>query len=290
VRAALPASAASRYRLRVGTTAELLSEEGVRLADAIEARASADMYAAAPPALELRVETVLGATVLLAPKIPVSYFNRAIGLGVHEPATEAALDAIVGLFRAGGVAEYWIHLSAAARPAAIETWLAARGFAPPPRRTWAKFLRGPELRHAPADGLDVRLAEPRDAAQLGQLVCAAFGMPPPLAGWFGALVGRPKWRVFLGEAAGRIVATGSVFVDGASAWLGVGATHPEFRNRGAQNALLAARINAAAAAGCTVLATETGESVGGEVNPSLNNIRRAGFVQVSSRLNYAPKK
>jgi hypothetical protein len=54
--------------------------------------------------------------------------------------------------------------------------------------------------------------------------------------------------------------------------------------------MLAARINAAAAEGCTVLATETGESVAGEANPSLNNIRRAGFVQVCSRLNYAAKK
>ena len=43
----------------------------------------------------------------------------------------------------------------------------------------------------------------------------------------------------------------------------------------------------AADACCTVIATETGESIAGEVNPSLNNIRRAGFVQVCSRLNYA---
>jgi hypothetical protein len=39
-----------------------------------------------------------------------------------------------------------------------------------------------------------------------------------------------------------------------------------------------------------VLSTETGESIAGEPNPSLRNIRRAGFVQVCSRLNYAAKK
>ena len=59
---------------------------------------------------------------------------------------------------------------------------------------------------------------------------------------------------------------------------------------GAQSALLAARIAVAADAGCTVLATETGESISGEKNPSLDNIRRAGFEQVCSRLNLAPKR
>jgi GNAT superfamily N-acetyltransferase len=115
-------------------------------------------------------------------------------------------------------------------------------------------------------------------------------MPASLAAWFGALLGRPGWRVFVGEAAGRMVAAGSMFVRGPTAWLGIGATRADFRNRGAQGAMLAARINAAAAEGCTVLATETGKSVAGEANPSLNNIRRAGFVQVCSRLNYAAKK
>ena len=51
------------------------SDDGSRLADAIEARASADMYAAAPAALGIRTEVVGGATVLLAPQIPVSYFS-----------------------------------------------------------------------------------------------------------------------------------------------------------------------------------------------------------------------
>jgi GNAT superfamily N-acetyltransferase len=266
------------------------SDDAMRLADEVEAGASADLYAAAPAAFELRAEGVRGATVLLAPKIPVTFFNRVIGLGVHEPAAESDVDAIVARFRAAGIAEYWIHLTPAARPAALESWLAARGFAPPPRKAWAKFLRGPDARTAAADGLEVRLAEARDAETVGQLVCGAFGMPASLAAWFGALVGRPGWHVFVGEAAGRMVATGSMFVRGATAWLGIGATHTDFRNRGAQNAMLAARINAAAAEGCTVLATETGESVAGEPNPSLNNIRRAGFVQVCSRLNYAAKK
>jgi hypothetical protein len=267
---------------------KLDSDEGRRLADSIEARAMADMYSAAPRALALRAQTVAGATLLLAPRIPVSYFNRAIGLGVFEPATEQSLDDILERF--AGAADFWLHLSPAAKPAQIKDWLAARRLAPPPRRSWAKFLRGPETCSAPASVASVRPAETRDAAAVAQIACAAFGMPAALEPWLAALVGRPGWHFVIAEIDGRIVATGAAFIAGATAWLGVGATLGEYRNRGAQGALLAARVALAADAGCTVLATETGEAVAGEANPSLNNIRRAGFVQVCSRFNYAPIK
>jgi GNAT superfamily N-acetyltransferase len=269
---------------------KLDSDEGRRLADSIEARASADIYAASPQALDCRVEAIAGATLLLAPRVPVSYFNRVIGLGVFEPATETALDAIVERFRAARVADYWLHLNPVARPERLTEWLSARGFAPPARRTWAKFLRGPEPYSAQPSALSVRTAKPSDADGIARVVCSAYGMPATLSSWFAGLVVREDWYFVIAESGGRPVATGALFIAGAMAWLGVGATLDEHRNRGAQSALLAARIAIAAEAGCTLLATETGESIAGEVNPSLNNIRRAGFVQVCSRLNYASAK
>jgi GNAT superfamily N-acetyltransferase len=266
---------------------KLDSDEGRRLADSIEARAMVDTFAAAPSAVDLRTDIVAGATLLLAPRIPTPFFNRAIGLGVFEPATEGALDEILERFEAARPREFWLHLNPVAKPAQIAGWLSARGLAQPPRRTWAKFLRVPEPYSARPSTLSVRAAKPQDAAAIAQVACAAFGMPASLEPWFGALVGRPGWNFFVAEADGRIAATGAAFIEGSTAWLGVGATLADYRNRGAQSALLAARLELAADAGCSVVATETGESIAGEVNPSLNNIRRAGFVQVCSRLNYA---
>jgi GNAT superfamily N-acetyltransferase len=263
------------------------SDEGRRLADSIEARAMLDTYAAAPTPFDLRTEIVAGATLLLAPQIPASFFNRVIGLGVFEPATEPALDEILERCESAKPREFWLHLNPVAKPAQLAGWLAARGFAPPPRRTWAKFLRGPEPYSVRPSTLSVRAANPADAAAIAAVVCAAFGMPSALEPWFAALVGRRGWTFVVAEMEGRIAATGAVFIEASNAWLGVGATLADYRNRGAQSALLAARIQVAADAGCTVIATETGESIAGEVNPSLNNIRRAGFVQVCSRLNYA---
>src|SRR5512143_2272722 len=273
---------------RGSTAVDLTSHAAIRLADDIEAAASADLYAAAPSTLGLRVEHVGGATVLLAPSIPVSYVNRAIGLGGHEPATERGLDAVIDLFRAADVVDFWLHVTPAARPTELAGWIAARGLRPPLRRSWAKFLRTPtEVALQPGAGLEIRLATTADAADVGRTATTAFGLPALLGHWFGSLIGREGWQVLVAEVDGRIAGTGSVFIRDRTAWVGIGATLPACRKRGAQTALLAARIATAKAAGCTVVATETGESIAGEPNTSLANIRRAGFTQVCSRLNFA---
>jgi len=135
-----------------------------------------------------------------------------------------------------------------------------------------------------------RVTAAGDAHAIAQTVCDAFGMPSMLAPWFAALVGRPRWRFVVAERAGAVVAAGAVFIDGDRAWLGIGATLAQHRKLGAQSTLLAARVALAAQAGCSVLSTETGEAVAGEPNPSLSNIRRAGFEQVCSRTNLAAPK
>jgi hypothetical protein len=61
---------------------------------------------------------------------------------------------------------------------------------------------------------------------------------------------------------------------------------PEHRRKGAQGALLAARIEAAAATGCEVVVTETGMPQEGEPGASYRNIVRAGFEPQYVRRNY----
>jgi GNAT superfamily N-acetyltransferase len=261
--------------------------EAERLADEIEARASRDLYAAAPPGMRTRSVAIGGATALIAPTLPVSYFNRVIGLGNESPATADAIDRIITAYSEVDVKAYWIHLVPSARPSSLPALLSQRGFVQPPRRSWAKFLRGAEAPPLPRTDLRLREARPVDADAVAAVLCAAFGMPPVVGPWFGGLIGRPGWRVWVAEQGGRVVATGSLYVYRETGWLGAGATLADHRGHGAQTALLATRMAAAAEAGCRILATETGEPVKAEPNPSLSNIRRAGFVQICSRLNYA---
>lgn len=266
-----------------------LDTEHSGLADATEAAAMRDLYAAAPSAFGMSSVQVGATTVLLAPRLPHAFFNRAIGLGVAQPAGESDLDDVAAVFDEAGIREYWIHVSPASRPALLTAWLEQRGYALPPRRSWAQFLRPTDSVPVAQTTLTVRPAVRAEADAVGCIVCTVYGLPDSLADWFTAIVGRPRWQVCVAEHDGRPVAIGALFVDGERGWLGIGATLPEFRQRGAQSALLAARIEAARQAGCRIVTTETGEAVSDEPNPSLANIRRAGFQQGASRLNFASR-
>lgn len=257
--------------------------EAERLADEVEATGCRDWYAAAPARFGARCEVRDGATAFFVPSLPVSYMNRVIGLGTHEPADERLLDSFIAQYREART-DFWIHLNPGARPAGLASWLTARGLRVAKRRSWAKFLRGPEPPKPVESQMRVRPAGPREATAFAEIVCSAYGFAPELAPWLIAIVGRPGWEVFLGYADDKPVAAGALFRYQDAAWLGMGATLAEYRGRGGQSALLAARI--AAARDCRVLVTETGEPIGDEPNPSLHNIARAGFVQICSRLNY----
>jgi len=226
-------------------------------------------------------------SLLVARGLPDAFFNRVIGLGVAQPASAAALEAVCAAYRAAGAKRWWIHLTPGAEPAALASWLEARGFALARRPAWAKVLRGTEAPPEVATPLEVRAARAGEGLALGDSIAAAFGMPAGLAPWFAALASRPKWRAYVALDAGRVVGGGLLYLDGADAWLGAGAVRTEQRGRHAHRALIALRVREAIAAGCARIFTETGEPVGDEPNPSLANMRWCGFRTVASRLNYA---
>ncbi|MFO0553933.1 MAG: hypothetical protein U0271_36465 [Polyangiaceae bacterium] len=266
------------------------SIEDVIEADRAEAEAWTDLFAAAAPpfaaAVGLSASTSGGATVLLAAKIPEPLFNRAIGLGNEAPATEDELDAVLQLARARGPSRFWVHVGRAAQPDALARWLEARGLVAPARATWAKVVRRREPPPVVSTDLAVRVVEPSERADLGAVIAAAHGMPPPMAPWVAALAGRPRWTAYGAFDGSTLVGGGLVFVSGPRAWLGLGGTAVSHRRRGAQGAVMAARIAHALEAGAHLTVTETGEPKASEENPSLRNMARCGFVKVDSRRNF----
>lgn len=274
------------------TLQDLSPREAARLSDAAEAAAYADLFDAAPAQLRaatgLEVRRIEGATLLLAPRLPTTMFNRAIGLGMGEEAAEATLadvDAIAREYAGAGVRDWWLHVNPHARPASLADDLQARGWTTPARHHWAKLLRAAtpatpvetSLRIAPSTDADVQAAT--------SAIARAFEMPPPMAGWLSALHGRPTWRVYTAHDGDAVVGGACLFVDGPLAWLGMGAVLPSHRRRGGQGALLARRIDDARALGVQWIATETGEPITDEHNPSLANMKRSGLVTVASRIN-----
>jgi GNAT superfamily N-acetyltransferase len=261
------------------------------IADEAEAAAFADLYAAAPPPLSeslgVHVRRVADATLLIAGALPVAMFNRAIGLGLREPASVDTLRQICDVYRDARAANWWLHWNPHAKPSEFDVQLLAEGFALPARRSWAKMIRGSEPLPPEPSTLDIELATGEEALAVAKAIATSFEMPPFMPQWLAALHGRPRWRMYAVKSGGATVGGGCLYVGGDVAWLGMGSILPAYRGRGGQRALMARRIADAVAAGARHIVTETGEPVADEPNPSLANMRLCGFSRVASRLNYA---
>jgi hypothetical protein len=267
--------------------------DAARVADDVEALAFERMFAGAPAPLRerlgLRVEHMAGATLFLAPGLPDPMFNRVIGLGLRDPADESQLGAIAAAYRSADITNWWLHWNPLAGPANFDQRLRAGGWTAPRRVSWAKMLRGPHAAPALPTRLDLRPVAGGQALDVTQVIAQAFGMPSFMAEWLAQLQASPEWRLYAVCDGEQVVGGGYVFVEGEVAWLGVAGIAPSHRRLGGQAALMARRIDDAAAAGAKYIVTETGEPTSaGEANPSLANMKRCGFVQVASRLNFMP--
>jgi GNAT superfamily N-acetyltransferase len=208
-----------------------------------------------------RAELVGGALCLAHDDIPTRELNRAIPIG-----DTVELAAISAWYRG------------APHMVATTLHLEGRGY----RRgmAWQKFER--DAAPAPEAATELDVAETLAADVFGRVAAEGSGLAPETAPMLAGIVGAPGWHCFLATAGGEPAAVGALYLDGASAWLGVGATRAAFRRRGAQSALLAARIEAARASGVALLVTETGAESG----PSYRNIERAGFRPAYVRPNW----
>jgi GNAT superfamily N-acetyltransferase len=245
-----------------------------------ELEAFRDVYAAAPSELGARSKKIGGALcVRLEPLSTVTMFNRVLGIGLEEPATEAQLDEALDFVR--GV-EAYVTVAPDARPQDLGEQLEARGL--PADRGWTKFSRSAS--DPPQASTELRVERDESGEAFAEAATRGFGVPDLFLDWLLRLAGRDGWQCFAAFDGDRPAAAGALFVTGRVGWCGIGATVPEHRGKGGQGALLAARVWAAAEAGCEVVVTETGEPVDGLANGSYRNIVRAGFEPLYVRRNY----
>jgi GNAT superfamily N-acetyltransferase len=208
--------------------------------------------------------------------------NRVNGLGLRGPVGDAHLDEIDAFFRAGGT-QYAIGVSPLAPPD-LAPRLAERGFQP--GYAWMKFRRGVEPPPGVETTLRVEQAGADRAGAFGTIVARGFGLPDFAAEWFAAVAERPRFRLFLAYDGDEPAGAGALFVGEGVGWLGAAATLPEHRRKGAQGAVLAARIRVAQELGLRTLATETGERMADRPSGSYRNILRLGFEERYVRPNY----
>jgi len=272
-------------------TIPLTPQDAARLVEFTEAEAYVDLFRAAPVHLGFQTLSVQSASVLVSPGLDIPLFNRVLGLGLLEPATEQSIDLILDQFHQHRVRNFFFQISLSSQPPALAAWLEARQLTP--RDNWAKVYRPAHPPVTTPTDLRIGRISIEHAEEFARVGCTAFEMPDMLRPWLEAAVGRPGWHHFLAWDAALPVACAALYVTTHRVgWLGVAATLPSHRRRGAQGALMAQRIHLGAALGCEWLVTETGEDTPQHrferqhPNPSYHNMLRTGFQLPYQRPNY----
>jgi len=192
-----------------------------------------DDFAAAPPsvsealALGTRRE---GGLAMVRSHVPFSHFNMVLTLGCPAVADAAAFAAIDRFYAEGGVTKHWVVINDHSEPADLEARLHTRGYGP--AGAWDRvILRGarPELWRAHAQ--DCESVTAANAAEWSAFLLECYGMPPPIAHWLHALVGRARWFHALRREGGRpgapVAMVRSLYLaDSGWAWLGIDAPVP----------------------------------------------------------------
>jgi GNAT superfamily N-acetyltransferase len=262
-----------------------------QIAESAEAEFMLALYNAAPEhvksSLGMKASRVAGGVVCTMEHDPTGgVWSRALGHGFDRPLDNDVLDEILRAFREGRVASGVVQPSPLADPPEWPKQFASRGLTA--SRTWVKFLRRPSDLPASNTDLEIRRVEEQDAAAFATTYCRGFGMPSegPFQQWFAALPTVPGWHCFGAWEANSVVASANLFIANDVGVLAGAATVEEARGRGAQGALMRARMALAAELGLRWVSTETGSETPEDPNPSLHNMRRLGFTELYERRNW----
>lgn len=215
-----------------------------------------------------------GATVLRVPEVPGSpMVNRVVGLGVRSPATEADVDAALAAMGAG--VAFYVAVAPGARPAALPEWLHARGLEP--GWGWMAFRRDVAPPASAVTSLRVTEVDTdADAQAFARVVRVSYELPEAIEPRLERMR-ETGWRCWVALDGDEPAGAGALFAADGVAYLGFAGTLSAHRGKGAQSALLAARIRRAAELDCDLILTETGERSGDRPSNSYRNILRAGF-------------
>jgi hypothetical protein len=249
--------------------------EGHSTAEAVEARAAIDPHSGAT-----WIEVAGALAMFDGPDSPLT---QTFGLGMSGTPTGSEMDSIEAFFLGRGAPVYH-EVSPLAGTGMLEM-LHRRGYEPfeytsvlvrpIPGGTEAPTDSGPRVRLVDDDGHDAWV----EASVRG------WSEYPELAGYMrdlGRITARRRGVCrFLAEIEGVPVAAGLLSIRENVAVLAGASTVPEWRRRGAQLALLDARLRYAAARGCTVAMMCALPGSG-----SQRNAERHGFRLVYTRLKW----
>lgn len=192
-----------------------------------------------------------------------SPLTQTFGLGLFSPPTERQLEEIEDFFKSRGADVH--HEVCPISDAELLNLLPRRGYHPIELSTvlhraigadTATFdsLGAPSRHPAKASAVSTRLIGTDEVESWAKSSALGWGHAPELAAFmenFGRVTAISRGvSCFVAELEGEVVATGALSIHNGVALLAGASTRPEFRGRGAQTALLAARLAHAVNVGC----------------------------------------
>lgn len=214
-----------------------------------------------------------------------SPMTQTFGLGLFEPADPTVLDALEAFFAARGAST--LHEVSPLAGVATAALLVERGYRPVEHtavlvRALGEVFSGRGL----APPLRVGFATPDQGAEWAACSARGWAVDGESAPMFEAFAGMAfasgaMTSVYVAHE-GEMIATGSLGMHEGVALLGGASTVPEQRGRGAQGALLAARLERARSTGCdmAIMGAEPGST-------SQRNAERSGFRVAYTRTKWA---
>ena len=233
-----------------------------------------------------RIEPVGDALCSVCSSDPSVLLNRVLELGSAGPPGETQLRDIRRVYDDAGIERFFLHVVPDRKGPDADALLEAAGYEK--YRGWMKFERGPGPVRGARTDLDVRPIGPEFGDAFAAIAAPAFDMASVSKPVVALLPGVKGTHAFMSFNGDTPAGTGAVFVDGDIAALDWGATHPGFRQRGGQTALISARIRFALQQGCSTICTMTGEAVPGDPQHSYSNITKNGFEEAYLRENWIP--
>ncbi|MCO8275472.1 GNAT family N-acetyltransferase [Actinoplanes sp. TRM 88003] len=245
----------------------------------IEAQSFLAVTSAAGPTLErdydARATAIGGVTVLSRPGPDMLFWCQAMGF--TEPPSAELIDEIVTHYRARGVERARIVLPVPAEPADWPSIVARHGLTVADRSV-KLAMRSPFPSFEPRTDLRTARITPDEQEHWVTLMWNTFGFDAEAN--FDVTRGAlkdPRFEAYACYDGDKMVATGMIWLGPGYAHLSSGATLPSHRGRGAQTALLAARVEAGRRAGCSLLVNEA-EVTDEGYSVSARNQVRVGFV------------
>ncbi|MEW1569389.1 GNAT family N-acetyltransferase [Streptomyces sp. NPDC093509] len=236
--------------------------------------------------------TRLGGGVVLAMRDDSSdYWSKALGFGFSEPVTLPLMEQVSAFYRERDVRLATIQIAPSVIPNDWSAICETLAFEPSDiiRKLGCDIETAVELSAGATleDGLTVGPVAPDEAAEWADVMPRAMGVPHQgMQDMAAASVVRAGWHPFAVRESGSIIATATLRVQGQVGSLFAGCTLTEARGRGAQSALIAARIRAAQNEGCRWLVVETFDEPAGTHNSSYHNLIRSGFKLQYTRRNW----